>query len=409
MTSSGRRELGTLRSSLVDTAWRMFAASPPAGVSTRDIAQASGCTHGLITRHFGSKAGLEQTVSERLAQVLEVTVIKGFTQNEWPFAEFIREWRAHPRVGRLLVRTGLRDLPIQPIIDQTSLGHRLVGRIEESRGGHPNAPTQRSRMAAYLTLCGLFGLFTFDDFFTWATRIDPIDQFERDRVSAQALRHIAELASSHSVDLRLPRSRAVTPTAEQMAVTQRPRGEREVRAALVAAAGELFALKGPAAVGIREISDRAGLQHGLIHRYFGTKDALLAAAIEREYQPIQSASSTGSEFDIPMFVRMNRRRGAPWLLARALADGADVRRARQQTPIVDAILHQFPNLPEGAGPATLANPRLAFHAAACMVFGAAIWDEPVRALVGLPPGDDVDLDAPVSAVALHLLRIPIDG
>ncbi len=60
-----------------------------------------------------------------------------------------------------------------------------------------------------------------------------------------------------------------------------PRGRDQVRAALLEAATRLFAARGPAAVSVREIAAAAGVNHGLIHRHFGSKKALLGAVLER--------------------------------------------------------------------------------------------------------------------------------
>jgi TetR/AcrR family transcriptional regulator, repressor for neighboring sulfatase len=45
--------------------------------------------------------------------------------------------------------------------------------------------------------------------------------------------------------------------------------------ALVAAARELFAERGPASVSLRDVARRAGVNHGLIHHYIGSRDDLL--------------------------------------------------------------------------------------------------------------------------------------
>ncbi|HTW97732.1 MAG TPA: helix-turn-helix domain-containing protein [Acidimicrobiales bacterium] len=58
------------------------------------------------------------------------------------------------------------------------------------------------------------------------------------------------------------------------------RGPVAVRASLVAAAGELFAARGTASVSVREIADRAGVNHGLIHHYFHSKQGLIDATLE---------------------------------------------------------------------------------------------------------------------------------
>ena len=59
----------------------------------------------------------------------------------------------------------------------------------------------------------------------------------------------------------------------------RPRGADEVRAALVRAAGELLGSKAPHDISGREIAERAGVNYGLIHHYFGGKDALVRSGL----------------------------------------------------------------------------------------------------------------------------------
>ena len=60
----------------------------------------------------------------------------------------------------------------------------------------------------------------------------------------------------------------------------KPLGKQEVVAAVLAAASELFAEQGPAATSIREVAARAGVNHGLLHRHFGSKRELLAATLQ---------------------------------------------------------------------------------------------------------------------------------
>jgi len=57
------------------------------------------------------------------------------------------------------------------------------------------------------------------------------------------------------------------------------RGPAAVRASLIAAASELFAGRGTASVSVREIADRAGVNHGLIHHYFRSKQGLIDATL----------------------------------------------------------------------------------------------------------------------------------
>lgn len=56
--------------------------------------------------------------------------------------------------------------------------------------------------------------------------------------------------------------------------------EAEGRAALLAAATEIVTETGSPNITVREVAARAGINHGLVHRYFGTKDALIAGVID---------------------------------------------------------------------------------------------------------------------------------
>lgn len=54
----------------------------------------------------------------------------------------------------------------------------------------------------------------------------------------------------------------------------KPHGREEVAEALIKAAAELFSKHGIKAVSIRDIASLAGVNHGLIHRHFGSKEQL---------------------------------------------------------------------------------------------------------------------------------------
>ncbi|MEN9553060.1 MAG: hypothetical protein RLZ67_1017 [Actinomycetota bacterium] len=50
---------------------------------------------------------------------------------------------------------------------------------------------------------------------------------------------------------------------------------------LIVATAQLLGEIGPRTVSVRAIAERAGVNHGLVHHYFGGKDALLQIAMER--------------------------------------------------------------------------------------------------------------------------------
>lgn len=59
------------------------------------------------------------------------------------------------------------------------------------------------------------------------------------------------------------------------------RGRAATENALVSAAADLFEEMGPNAVSVRAIAERAGVNHGLVHHYFGSKSGLVQAVLER--------------------------------------------------------------------------------------------------------------------------------
>lgn len=59
----------------------------------------------------------------------------------------------------------------------------------------------------------------------------------------------------------------------------RPRDATATRAALLAAARELFAERGYAGTTVRGVADRAGVNQALLFRYFGSKGALFTEAV----------------------------------------------------------------------------------------------------------------------------------
>lgn len=73
-----------------------------------------------------------------------------------------------------------------------------------------------------------------------------------------------------------------------------PHGPEEVRKALLAAASRLFAEKGPGAVSVREIAREAGVNHGLVHHYFGSKQELLHAVVRSQAALFMSEALTAT-------------------------------------------------------------------------------------------------------------------
>jgi AcrR family transcriptional regulator len=84
---------------------------------------------------------------------------------------------------------------------------------------------------------------------------------------------------------RTVRARKRTQTRRQL---HKRRAPEQARAELLDAAEQLLSERGPDAVGLRDVAQRAGVSHGLITHYFGTYDALVEAVFARRIERIAS-------------------------------------------------------------------------------------------------------------------------
>jgi AcrR family transcriptional regulator len=92
---------------------------------------------------------------------------------------------------------------------------------------------------------------------------------------------------------------------------------------LVHAASELLVEVGPHGATVRSIAARAGVNHGLVHHYFGSKEQLMRAAmisLLEQHQEFVKREGGGSPIPLPMLLlEQNRYLRA---VAQCLLDGA---------------------------------------------------------------------------------------
>lgn len=120
-----------------------------------------------------------------------------------------------------------------------------------------------------------------------------------------------------------------------------PRGREQVRAALIRAAAELFAERGPAAVSVRDVAARAGVNHGLVHLYFGSKRDLLGEVLGFHAAEISSRAEEVEVADL-----LDATAGSPFwrVLARTILDGEDLDHLQESFPTVGRIVDFFSGL-----------------------------------------------------------------
>ena len=69
----------------------------------------------------------------------------------------------------------------------------------------------------------------------------------------------------------------------------KPHGRDQVRSAVLTATSELVAERGPDGFSVREIAARAGVNHALVHRHFGTKADVLEQMLAADAEAVVAA------------------------------------------------------------------------------------------------------------------------
>lgn len=128
-----------------------------------------------------------------------------------------------------------------------------------------------------------------------------------------------------------------------MSDDDKPRGRDSVRAALIDAAARMFAEQGPRAVSVREVAREAGVNHGLVHRHFGSKEGLLqevmAHLASRIAGSMGEVSGSESLADLLGSTFGATADAVHWrILARAMLDGQDPSDLQEDFPVVARML-----------------------------------------------------------------------
>lgn len=120
-------------------------------------------------------------------------------------------------------------------------------------------------------------------------------------------------------------------------------GRDAIRDAVIGAARALFAEKSYAAVGMREIAAAAGVNQGLIHRHFGSKNEVLQAVLQGMFSDVGGTVAAKLDPAAPDFIvklfPIGAARKTDWMiLMRAVLDGYDFQQAGYSFPITGAVL-----------------------------------------------------------------------
>ncbi len=168
--------------------------------------------------------------------------------------------------------------------------------------------------------------------------------------------------------------------------------------AVLDAASDLFAEKGPAATSIREVATRSRVNHGLVYRHFGTKEELVAAVLDHVSDRFNQAVAASAADTVVVAERQWR------VLARAILDGYPVGRLQHRFPFVAQLVAEAEQHTDDAAAARLA----AGHVVA-LELGWRLFEPFIRSAAGLEGMDGDELWHATDELSRHVLTAPVAG
>lgn len=160
-----------------------------------------------------------------------------------------------------------------------------------------------------------------------------------------------------------------------------PVGKEEVVEAVLRSAADLFAERGLAATSIRDIAARSRVNHGLIHRHFGSKDGLVAAVLDHLGQHLAELLANEAEGSTVADAVDRQLR----VLAYASLDGYPIGELQSRFPtmrvLLDAVRPQHP---------TELSARLAAAHTIALQLGWCLFGDFLRASTGLEDLEEMD-------------------
>ncbi len=173
-----------------------------------------------------------------------------------------------------------------------------------------------------------------------------------------------------------------------------PTGREEVGAAILEAATDLFAERGPAATSIRDIAARSKVNHGLVFRHFGTKDQLVGAVLDHLGENLNEVLRSGAPPDIERALDTQMR-----VMARTVLDGYPAAQLQKRFPNVAGLLDGVRSRHD-----TELGARLAVANALALQFGWRLFAPILRSATGLDELTDTEIRNAVDAEVDRILK-----
>ena len=185
-----------------------------------------------------------------------------------------------------------------------------------------------------------------------------------------------------------------------MTLPTRPKGKENVMNAILDAATAMFAEKGVAGVSIRDIAAKANVNHGLVHRHFGSKENLRLHVQNRLMRIINADIGDPDNYEDAIIrgVQALRQNEAFWkVLARTFLDGQFTGDVQSSFPFLKKMTAFIDRAQRDGTINRPTDPRVLVAGGVAMVLGMLVFEN------YLLPGTGLD-DQPLEKTQEILLK-----
>jgi len=164
--------------------------------------------------------------------------------------------------------------------------------------------------------------------------------------------------------------------------------------AILVAAAELFQERSPSSVSLREIARRAGVNYGLIHHYYGTKEAILAELLRRGSATGAERMRASASIDdaLAALTTPGERSTHARMLAWALLDGVDPTSLVAVSPTITRLTELITAAESGIDADAAPDPRVVAAATVSAILGWNFFRPFVAAIAGMDDTPELSAD-----------------
>ena len=177
---------------------------------------------------------------------------------------------------------------------------------------------------------------------------------------------------------------------------KRPKGREQVMASVLKSASDLFARRGVDAVSLRQIAAKAKVNHGLIHRHFGSKEKLRLQVQDYLAEQIRIEVGTPETAMDAVWKTLFavRKHEAFWrVMARTFLDGKFKGSVQSSFPFMFRMIELVKNEQQKGTVKTDLDPRLIVAGLAAMGLGLMVFGKyllPSTSLDDDDPGEVIN-------------------